>query len=106
MYGGVPEVVAQWYGHIDHDLLVWKSAQIASYYNKALLVIESNTLETEDTDGEHTEYILETLNGVYPNLYSRTDPTNKRRCSYSFWFPYKPINENNDYRPHGINSQR
>lgn len=75
MYGGVPEVVAQWYGHIDHDLLVWKSAQIASYYNKALLVIESNTLETEDTDGEHTEYILETLNGIYPNLYSRTDPT-------------------------------
>lgn len=75
MYGGVPEVVAQWYGHIDHDLLVWKSAQISLYYNKALLVIESNTLETEDTDGEHTEYILETLNGIYPNLYSRTDPT-------------------------------
>lgn len=74
MYGGVPEVVAQWYGHIDHDLLVWKAAQIAAFYNKALLVIESNTLETENTDGEHTEFILDTLAGTYTNLYSRTDP--------------------------------
>lgn len=78
MYGGVPEVVAQWYGHIDHDLLVWKAAQIAAFYNKALLVIESNTLETENTDGEHTEFILDTLAGAYPNLYSRTDPVKIR----------------------------
>lgn len=78
IYGGVPEVVAQWYGHIDHDLLVWKAAQIATYYQRALLVIESNTLETENTDGDHTEYILDTLAGTYTNLYARTDPVKIR----------------------------
>lgn len=70
MYGGVPEVVAQWRGHIDHDLLAWKAAHIAKYYNNALLVIESNTLET-DSDGEHTEYILDQIAEEYPNLYAR-----------------------------------
>ncbi len=41
-----PRVVAQWRGHTDHDLLTWKSAAIAAYYNRALLVFESNTLES------------------------------------------------------------
>ncbi|MBR4155064.1 MAG: hypothetical protein IKT96_06950, partial [Paludibacteraceae bacterium] len=63
--------VAQWRGHIDHDLLAWKAAQIALYYNKALLVIESNTLETEHSDDDSTEYILETISRYYPNLYAR-----------------------------------
>ena len=78
MYGGVPEVVAQWRGHIDHDLLVWKATQIATYYNNALLVIESNTLETDGTDGDHTEYILDQISDIYPNLYART-PADKIR---------------------------
>lgn len=71
LHGGVPEVVAQWRGHIDHDLLAWKAVQIAEFYNKSLLVIESNTLETERGDDDSSEYILETVSGVYPNLYAR-----------------------------------
>jgi hypothetical protein len=47
--GGVPIVVAEWCGHIDHDLLAWKAVQIAHAYDDGLLVIESNTLETEQT---------------------------------------------------------
>ena len=31
--GGKPVVVDQWYGHIDIDLLAWKAAQIAAYYD-------------------------------------------------------------------------
>ena len=69
--GGKPVVVAQWRGHIDHDLLAWKAARIATYYNKCLLVIESNTYETDTTDGEHTEYILDQISEAYDNLYSR-----------------------------------
>lgn len=69
--GGVPEKVAQWRGHIDHDLLAWKAAAIASFYDNALLVIESNTLETEETEGQHFEYILDELGGAYENLYCR-----------------------------------
>ncbi len=74
--GGKPEIVAQWRGHIDHDLLAWKAAQIAQFYCKALLVIESNTLETKDknrdTDGDHTEFILNQIANVYDNLYARS----------------------------------
>ena len=72
--GGPAEVVAQWRGHIDHDLLAWKSAQIAAYYQNALLVIESNTLETEHDDSEHSAYILDTLSRYYSNLYARQSP--------------------------------
>lgn len=75
MDGGKPIVVAQWYGHIDMDLLAWKAAQISAYYNNAKLVIESNTLETHDknrqVDGDQSQYILNQIVGVYPNLYAR-----------------------------------
>lgn len=72
--GGPAEVVAQWRGHIDHDLLAWKSAQLAAYYQNALLVIESNTLETEHDDSEHSAYLLDTLSRYYENLYARQAP--------------------------------
>lgn len=75
LYGDKPEVVAEWHGHIDHDLLAWKSAQIAAFYNRSLLVIESNTLETKDQDrdldGDQTGFILNQIASVYPNLYAR-----------------------------------
>jgi hypothetical protein len=73
--GGKPVVVAQWYGHCDIDLLAWKSAQVAAFYNDSLLVIESNTLETHDrerqVDGDQSGYILNQIKGIYPNLYAR-----------------------------------
>lgn len=73
--GGKPSVVAQWYGHIDMDLLAWKAAQIAAFYDNSLLVIESNTLETHDkerqVDGDQSQFILNQIKDVYPNLYAR-----------------------------------
>lgn len=71
--GGVPIVVAEWCGHIDHYLLAWKAAQIATFYNNALLVIESNTLETEQTEGDHFEYVLDEIAFYYDNLYCRVE---------------------------------
>ena len=65
-----PVVVAEWHGHIDMDKLAWKAAQVAAYYNNALLVIESNTLETNNTKGE-AEYILKLIADVYENIYTR-----------------------------------
>lgn len=70
--GGMPEIVGQWRGHINHDLLAWKAAAIAQWYGEALLVIESNTLETAGTEGDHSLFILSELNHVYRNLYCRT----------------------------------
>jgi hypothetical protein len=73
--GGVPEVVAEWRGHIDHDLLAWKAAQIATFYNNALLVIESNTIESKDNpDALTDDYILDQIANAYDNLYARQDP--------------------------------
>lgn len=73
--GDRPEVVAQWYGHIDMDILAWKAAQIAAFYGNSLLVIESNTLETHDkerqVDGDLSHFILNQIKDVYPNLYAR-----------------------------------
>ena len=72
---GVPEVVAEWRGHIDHDLLAWKAAQIATYYNNALLVIESNTIESKDNPDAYTDdFILDQIADAYNNLYARHDP--------------------------------
>lgn len=92
MESGKPSVVAQWYGHIDMDLLSWKAAQIAAYYDNSLLVIESNTLETKDrdrvVDGDQSAFILNQIKDVYPNLYARQqsdeDIINRVPIKYGF----------------------
>ena len=71
-----PSVVAQWYGHCDIDRLAWRAAQVAAFYNDSLLVIESNTLETHDKErqvegGDQSQYILNQIADIYPNLYAR-----------------------------------
>lgn len=69
--GELPVVAAEWHGHIDMDKLAWKATQVAAYYDNALLVIESNTLETNNTKGE-AEYILTLIHEVYgKQLYAR-----------------------------------
>lgn len=78
-------IAAQWRGHIDHDLLGWKSAQIAKWYHDALLVVESNTLEHESAGS--SSYILEQLSPVYPKLYCRRvfdEVTQRRERRYGF----------------------
>ena len=66
--GGKPSVAAQWRGHLDHDLLAWKAAQIAAWYHNALLVIEKNTLDGEKDD--HSSTVLDRIAATYPNLYA------------------------------------
>lgn len=74
--GKGPEIVAQWRGHCDIDLLAWKAAQIALWYDEALLVIESNTLETHDSErwveGDQSGFILNQIRSCYANLYARS----------------------------------
>ena len=66
-----PEVVAQWRGHIDHDILAEKALQIARYYCEALLVVESNSYEQDVSSGGQALYLLERINMEYPNIYRR-----------------------------------
>lgn len=67
-----PQVVAEWYGHTDPDLLAIKCGQIAAYYNNALLIVENNTayskLNDVDTDNV-SELFFPILLPLYDNLY-------------------------------------
>ncbi len=83
--GGTPEIAACWHGHIEHDKLAWKAVEIAKAYNNALLVIESNTLETEGTEGNNFEYILSEIAGKYSNLYCRTSQIEVRQGRPRRW---------------------
>ncbi len=70
-HDGLYETVAQWRGHIDHDLLIEKAIDIATFYNRALLVVESNTLETHASDGGKSAFLLKRLRSEYSNVYRR-----------------------------------
>ncbi len=60
------ELVAQWRGHIDIDRLCDTTLVLGRLYHKALVVFESNTLETRGADA------LERVGASgYPNLYRR-----------------------------------
>jgi len=76
MDGGVPEVVAVWHGHIDQDLGAWKAAQVAQFYNNALLAVEVNSLtkDAESSEGDHFFTVLDEIADHYTNLYARNDP--------------------------------
>lgn len=68
-----PSVVAEWCGHTDPDLLAIKCAQIAKFYNNALLIVENNTayskLNDVDTDNV-SELFFPILIPLYDNVYS------------------------------------
>ena len=67
--------MARWRGHIRFDLLAWKAAQLAHYYDDALLVIEKNTADTKkdmvETEGDHSGTIIDEIADYYPNMYIR-----------------------------------
>ncbi|MCM1376938.1 MAG: terminase [Prevotella sp.] len=73
--GGRPEIVAQWRGHGDMDIVAMEAAKLAAFYNEALLVVESNTAETRFPtslfDADNMPYVMAQLRQVYTNLYVR-----------------------------------
>ena len=69
--GKSAEVVAQWRGHCDHDILAWKAVQTGRMWGNAMVVFESNTYESENIEGEPGLYILSQVKRYYPNIYHR-----------------------------------
>ena len=60
------ELVAQWRGHVEDDTLCRIAVGISSYYHNALLVVESNSLESRSLG------VLERVaNDGYTNFYRR-----------------------------------
>lgn len=72
--GGVPEVIATYRFHLDQDLTAWRAAQVAKWYDDALLVVERNSLREMNTEGNHVMTILDEIKDYYPNIYFRDDP--------------------------------
>ncbi len=72
---GRPNIVAEIHYHADHDKVAYDALRLAEWYNHALLIIESNTLETKDkerdTGGDGFEYIMDIVADIYDNLYAR-----------------------------------
>ena len=95
-------MVAEWHGHIDHDKGAWKAVQMATFYadeEDAMVVIESNTLETEGTEGNNFEYILDEIAGHYSNLYCRTPADQIRQGAPAKWGFHTNINQAYGYLP-------
>lgn len=70
MYGGDEAIVAEWHGSIDMDLLAWKAAQVAKFYDNALLVIERNTYDNVKGKAmDEGEFIIDQVADHYSNMY-------------------------------------
>lgn len=80
-FGGRPNIVAEMHYHCSRDDLAYDAVRLAEYYNHALLVIESNTYEMSDKNrdvgGDGSQYILDVVAEIYPNLYARETKATK-----------------------------
>lgn len=73
LYGGGPEKVAEWRGHVDIDQLAWIAAQIGSWYEDALIAVEVNSLYSRgnNTEGTHYLQVFEEITRYYRNVFTR-----------------------------------
>ena len=73
--GGHAAVVAEMNYKADPDLQAYDAMRVAKWYNDALLVIESNTMESMNKERNNGidpfEYILDIVSEHYDNLYMR-----------------------------------
>ena len=72
--GGVEECIGTYRFHLDQDLTVWRAVQVARFFNDALLVVESNSLDIKKQEGDHSMTILDEIKDYYSNIYFRDDP--------------------------------
>jgi hypothetical protein len=81
LFGGVPEAILTWKGHLDQDLVIWKATQISYIYRKGLLVPEQNSLkkDQEASEGDHFLTLLDEVINYYDNIFCRTSPEQIRQ---------------------------
>lgn len=74
IYGGFPEVAAEWHGHLDPDLYAWECARLARWYLDAYLGIERNSYDFKVKDERTPEFGLTAIDEILPHyahLYKR-----------------------------------
>jgi hypothetical protein len=86
-----PRVVASYTAHLDADLLAIKCAQIARYYQGALLIVENNTAYSKFNDLQNdnkSEIFFPVLLDLYDNVYAKnqsdTEMKERREMRYGF----------------------
>lgn len=104
---GKPGVVAEMNYKADPDLQAYDAMRIAAFYGNALLVIESNTLESQNEDRNNGldpfEYILDIVSGLYKSLYMRhTDEEDVKEGVKGKW----GFHTNHSTKPKIINFMR
>lgn len=74
---GKPGVVAEMNYAADPDLQAYDALRLAEWYGHALLIVESNTFESQNKDRNNGidafEYILDIVSELYDNLYMRNN---------------------------------
>ena len=102
--GGSAECAAVWRGHIDPELLAWKSAQIAKFFYESILAVEVNALYSRgnNTDGVHYLSIFNQIANHYPNLFTRDDPDKVR--GRNLRYGYHMTNASKDILVSGLKS--
>lgn len=89
---GRPGVVAEMNYKPDPDTQAYDAMRLAEYYNHALLVIESNTMDSLDAERNNGidtfEYIMDIVADCYDNLYLRSAPEentdSSKQAKYGF----------------------
>jgi hypothetical protein len=74
LFGGMPEIVCEWHGHLDVDLYAWAAARLAYWYGKAFWAIEVNSLAKKTAEVPSPDFgltVMDEIKGAYPNLYQR-----------------------------------
>ncbi|MDR2684543.1 MAG: hypothetical protein LBB53_04080, partial [Prevotellaceae bacterium] len=88
MYGEGSQISAMFYGHKNMYVTIWIAAQMAKYYNNALLVVESNIYDSNNNKVDFNEYIFETVKDYYDNLYKyKTAEKSQNTVDVHYGFP-------------------
>jgi hypothetical protein len=95
LFGGWPEIVAEWRGHEDPDRYAWIAAQLCAWYDNAYWAPEVNSYEAEkEMDERAPDYgvtVIDEVKHVYPNLYHRRvhDKDEDEYTKKAGWFTTK-----------------
>lgn len=92
LWGGHPEIVAEWHGHMDVDLYAWRAARLAKWYGMAYWMLEVNSLQkrrdVSEKDPSYGMTVLQEIKPWYGHLYHRVveDKTTGEKTRKAGWY--------------------
>ena len=92
LWGGHPEIVCEWHGHMDVDLYAWRAARLAKWYGMAYWMLEVNSLQKKrdvsERDPAYGMTVVQEIKPWYGNLYHRVveDKTTGEKTRKAGWY--------------------